>query len=292
MSKRNIFLLLLLAAVIIGVCIFFRTEKSDSNKIILYGNVDVRQFNVSFQVAGQIKKMYFEEGDYVAKGALMAELDDADYRLQVQQTESAVAKAASDLSYARATYEKYAALYERGAVAQITYENIEKSLKSAQASYDAAMTSKSIMLRQNDYSKLIALEDGVVTTRLQEPGMIVGKSSPVYALAKKDPVWVRAYISEKDLGNIYPGMEAQITFDAVSPETGKIRSYVGRIGYISPVSEFTPKHVQTVDLRSDLVYMIRVYIDKPDEFMRQGMPATVELNPGGTGGGSGSGSHR
>jgi HlyD family secretion protein len=95
---------------------------------------------------------------------------------------------------------------------------------------------------------------------------------------KSEPVWVRAYVNEKDLGNIAYGMKARILTDSKDPLTGKRREYSGRIGYISPVAEFTPKTVQTQDLRTDLVYRIRVYADEIDGFLRQGMPTTVKIN--------------
>jgi HlyD family secretion protein len=73
-------------------------------------------------------------------------------------------------------------------------------------------------------------------------------------------------------------MKAKVLTDSIDPQTGKKREYVGRIGYISPSAEFTPKTVQTEDLRTDLVYRVRVYIDQPDKFLRQGMPTTVKIN--------------
>ena len=73
-------------------------------------------------------------------------------------------------------------------------------------------------------------------------------------------------------------MPAQIITDSTDPQTGTRKTYQGHIGYISPVSEFTPKSVQTTDLRTDLVYMIRVYADNPDKFLRQGMTTTVLID--------------
>ena len=113
---------------------------------------------------------------------------------------------------------------------------------------------------------------------MAEPGTIVQKGTAIYTLSKPRPIWVRAYVSETDLGNIYEDMPAEIITDRTDPQTGIKRTYEGHIGYISPVSEFTPKSVQTTDLRTDLVYKIRVYVDNPDKFLRQGMPTTVTLD--------------
>ena len=121
-------------------------------------------------------------------------------------------------------------------------------------------------------TRLAAPADGVVLSRVREPGAIVGPSDIVYVLSLTRPVWVRAYVGEPQLGRIHPGMEVTVVTDSAP---GK--PYKGRIGFISPVAEFTPKSVETPDLRSDLVYRLRVIIDQPDDGLRQGMPVTVQL---------------
>ena len=83
---------------------------------------------------------------------------------------------------------------------------------------------------------------------------------------------MRAYVGETDLGRIRPGMAAEVTTDSAP---GKV--YHGQIGFISPVAEFTPKAVETRELRTDLVYRLRVIVDDPDQGLRQGMPVTVAL---------------
>ena len=123
--------------------------------------------------------------------------------------------------------------------------------------------------------------DGVIITRAVEPGAIVSSAvvnsgTTVYSLALNEPIWIRTYIDEPDLGRIYPGMKALIYTDA-NPN----KPYEGQIGFISPIAEFTPKEVQTRELRTDLVFRLRVIIDKPDKYLRQGMPVTVKLIDGG-----------
>jgi HlyD family secretion protein len=99
---------------------------------------------------------------------------------------------------------------------------------------------------------------------------------PVFTLALTNPVWVRTYVSETDLGKISPGMKAYATTDSF-PE----KRYEGWIGYISPTAEFTPKSVETREVRTHLVYQVRVYVCNPENELRLGMPATVivPLNP-------------
>lgn len=121
-------------------------------------------------------------------------------------------------------------------------------------------------------TKLYAPSAGVIQDRIMEPGDMVTPATPVFTLALDRPMWVRAYVPEPSLGKIIPGMEAQITTDSFP---GKI--YKGWIGYISPTAEFTPKNVETPDLRTRLVYQIRAFVCNPNNELRLGMPATVAL---------------
>jgi HlyD family secretion protein len=120
---------------------------------------------------------------------------------------------------------------------------------------------------------LIAPSDGFILTRAREPGAIAAAGETIFTLAVSSPVWVRAYVDEPELGRVGPGMAASVTTDSAP---GKI--YHGHVGFISPVAEFTPKTVETRELRTDLVYRLRVIVDNPDQGLRQGMPVTVTLD--------------
>jgi HlyD family secretion protein len=116
--------------------------------------------------------------------------------------------------------------------------------------------------------------DGTILTRIREPGSVVNIGEAVYTLSIKSPVWIRTYVTEPNLGKIYPSMKAEVITDSGG-------SYIGHIGFISPVAEFTPKNVESLELRVDLVYRLRVVVDDPDHFLKQGMPVTVKLKLGG-----------
>ncbi len=121
---------------------------------------------------------------------------------------------------------------------------------------------------------LFAPSDAVVLTRAVEPGAILSAGNTVYTLSLTRPVWVRAFVSETDLGRLAPGGEALVYTDAW-PD----KPYHGTIGYISPQAEFTPKNVETPDLRTSLVYRLRINIADADDGLRQGMPVTVKITP-------------
>jgi HlyD family secretion protein len=122
-------------------------------------------------------------------------------------------------------------------------------------------------------AELAAPADGIILTRARERGAIVQPGETVFTLTLARPVWVRTYVNERDLGLIRPDMPAQVTTDS---DPG--RAYPARVGFISPTAEFTPKTVETRELRTNLVYRLRVLVDKPDGGLRQGMPVTVAFD--------------
>lgn len=121
-------------------------------------------------------------------------------------------------------------------------------------------------------STLYAPLDTTVRSRLLQPGDMASAQVPVLALAINSPKWVRAYVNEVNLGKIKPGQQAYVTIDAYPNEKNP-----GHVGFISSVAEFTPKTVQTPDLRTNLVYEVRILVDDKENHLRLGMPATVSF---------------
>ncbi|KQY12737.1 secretion protein HlyD [Rhizobium sp. Root482] len=141
----------------------------------------------------------------------------------------------------------------------------EAQLQAAEAALASARTAL-------EDTELRAPNNGIVLSRVREKGAIVSPADSVLVLSLTEPVWVRTYIAEPDLGRIHPGMKALVTSDTRPDAPSE-----GTVGFISPVAEFTPKSVETPELRTDLVYRLRVVIDKPGKDLRQGMPVTVRF---------------
>lgn len=275
MKKKIIALILII--LIAGLSIFFyKTNKKDtSNELTLFGNIEIRQVDLSFQVSGLVSKLLKEEGDTVKKGELIAVMDESDYNANFKRAAAEVDRTIAIQKDATDKYNRYAPLGVDDTVSKQEVESLYNAQNKANADYKAAVANKDYLSNQLKYTKLYAPEDGIIMVRVIEPGSNVQKGQPVYTMAKTNPVWVRAYVNERDLGNIKYGQEVNVYTDTVNPQTGKKREYKGQIGYISPVAEFTPKTVQSTDTRTDLVYRIRVYINDIDEFLRQGMPVTI-----------------
>jgi HlyD family secretion protein len=119
---------------------------------------------------------------------------------------------------------------------------------------------------------LYAPNNGVIQDRILEPGDMASPQKSVFTLALTDPVWVRAYVAEPDLGKITLGMAAEVETDSYP---GK--RYPAWLGFISPTAEFTPKSVEVRQLRTRLVYQVRVFVKNPQDELRLGMPVTVHV---------------
>lgn len=147
-----------------------------------------------------------------------------------------------------------------------------EDIAQAEAQLEVSRAELALLRHQLSLYELKAPIDATVRSRLLEPGDMASPQRPVYALAITEPKWVRAYVPETGLGRIHSGMKASVTTDS-HPD----QAIPGRIGYISSVAEFTPKTVQTEELRTSLVYEVRVYVADPRNRLRLGMPATVRI---------------
>ena len=180
------------------------------------------------------------------------DIDDARSRLLVEQAQLKVKEKALNLIFEGPRKEDIAAA--------------EKRLDALQANLSL------LEIRLEDMI-LKAPTAGVIESRILEPGEMAGPTHPVFTLALTDPKWVRAYIPEPELGRIRLGMKASVMNDSFP---GK--SMDGWVGFISPVAEFTPRTVETEDLRTKLVYEARVFVHDDQDLLRLGMPVTVIID--------------
>jgi HlyD family secretion protein len=208
--------------------------------------------------------------------ALRATMRDADitYRRDVELRRSQVIPQQT-LDDAKAKLDEARGNYEAARQAWILavegprIEDIENA-RAALRAYEAALA---FAERELSDTKLYAHSEGVIEDRILEPGDMAAPNVPAFTMALTNPVWVRVYVPETYMGRIYLGMLASITTDSYP---GK--RFPGWVGYISPTAEFTPKNVETPELRTRLVYQARIYACNPQNELRLGMPATVTLS--------------
>ena len=116
--------------------------------------------------------------------------------------------------------------------------------------------------------------DGVVLTKSAEPGEVLAAGATVVTIGDLEHPWVRGYIRETDLGKVKLGQKVNLTTDSFRGKT-----YSGRITFISPEAEFTPKQIQTTEERVKLVYRIKIEVDNSSRELKSNMPvdAVIEL---------------
>jgi len=302
-------------------------EPAKPASLVLHGNVDIRQVELAFNASGRIARILVHEGDRVAQGQLLAELDTTRLaslvaqaqgqaatqvqvlaRLKAGSRPEEIAKAAADAEAARVdaqnadlAYRRQQDLVAQHFVAQQQADNARAAFEAARARLRSAEEAQHLVVlgpRKEDIAAaeatlaasratlavaerdlaeaaLVAPSAGIIQNRVLEAGDMASPQKTVLTLSLTDPIWVRAYLSEPDLGRVRIGSTATIRTDSF-PD----KRYRGWIGFISPSAEFTPKSVETREVRTSLVYQARVFVCAPTEELRLGMPATVEIAPG------------
>ena len=148
----------------------------------------------------------------------------------------------------------------------------EKEVGAAQAHVRAAEASLRLAEVQLDFTRLKAPFQGIIASRNIEPGEVVSPGQEVISIADLTVVDLKIFIDETEIGNVKPGRSVDVKIDSFP---NKI--YKGKITFISPEAEFTPKIIQTQKERVKLVYLVKVAIPNADLELKPGMPADAWL---------------
>ena len=326
MSRKRVAAAVLLVALAAAAGVWWHYNRAEKAQpyLTLYGNVDIRQVSLAFNVSGRIARVLAREGDRVQRGQILAELDTEQLRHAVAEAEARVAAqnqvvarleagsrpeeirqaraqveaARADAVNAEQNYRRLQSLAKQNFVSQQQADNAKYALDAARARQNAVEETLRLLLagsRREDIAaakatlaaqeaalalvrrnledgSLKAPQDAVVENRILEAGDMASPQQPVYTLALVKPIWVRTYVGESDLGKLRQGNVAYVMTDS---HPGK--RYRGWIGFISPTAEFTPKAVQTEEVRTSLVYQMRVFVCDAQGELRLGMPATVHV---------------
>jgi HlyD family secretion protein len=250
------------------------------------------------RLAPQVAKA---EADVATQQQVVNRLHNGNRPEEIAQARANVDAARADVVNARAQYERLRVLSDNSAGRALSRQDLdsakdavdvaEAKLKVSQKALELELAgprkedvaqaedqlraeeAQLALLRQQwKDAELLAPLDAVVRSRIVEPGEMASPQKAAFTLAITDPKWARAYVSETDLGALREGLKATVTVDAFPG-----RSFPGWVGFISPVAEFTPKSVETSELRSNLVYEVRVFVQDPANELRLGMPTTVHL---------------
>lgn len=239
------------------------------------------------------------EAVVASRQASLSRLEAGSRPQEILKARADLAAAQAKLDDAKASYSRTHDLYKRKVASRQEEDDARANLDTARALLRVAQETLKLSVegpRQEDIDEaravlkaeqaklllaqevlkdasLYAPSDGVIRNRILEPGDMATPQTPVFTLAMVNPVWVRGYVPESSLGKISEGMTAEVSTDSFP---GK--KYQGWIGFISPTAEFTPKNVETPELRTRLVYQLRVYVCNPEDELRLGMPATITIS--------------
>ncbi len=322
---KIILIAIAIAALIFGIWHYFSDSDQDDSTLTLYGNIDIRQVELTFHDPEHIAEMYVKEGDQVKKGQLLAiqDLDRFQYALEsaqakveaqrqiverlihgsrpeeIKKAEDDVKAAEAEVRFDKKEYDRLKKLVKRHLT---SVESVDRArfkleadrqklqalkeiyrlavigprtedISSAKAELKAEESALKLAKKIWEDGHLYAPSEGIIQDRIMEPGDMADYRTPVFTMALIDPVWARVYVPEKRLGQLKYGMPATISTDSYP---GKI--YQGWVGFISPTAEFTPKTVETPELRTSLVYQIRIFACNANNELRLGMPVTVNID--------------
>jgi HlyD family secretion protein len=325
MKTKWIFLILVLGILgVVALFLFKQSEKMKMKRLLVYGNIEATEVDMSFKIPGRVIHRSVDEGDFVKKGSEVATLEDEDLKRQaeearasvrvaearlrealtgsrsqeIKQAWASVEKARSERDQLKSDWERAEALFKEGVIPVQSREQASTSYQMALAAYKEAMEhydlvkegprkedidalkasleqAKALLnLRevQLSYANLTSPVSGVVLVKNIEPGEMVSAGTPVVTIADLNDVWLKAYISETDLGRVKYNQKVKVKTD-----TYPDKIYGGRISFISSEAEFTPKNIQTHEERVKLVYRIKVTLENPQMELKPGMPADGEI---------------
>ena len=250
-------------------------------------------------VSGTILGLTKEEGDMVKNQELLASIDVEKLVLQKGQlqaslaeidagriaAEAAIAQASDSLDNVQIRYKRIKELYSKGSATQQQFDDITTQLNVARSQLTAAKSqiplldakhaeveaTIAVLDRQISDGTVVSPMDARVVEKYVEIGEIAIQGGALYKIADPVNFWIKIYVAETDVDKFKLGQDVSVRVDA-SPEP-----FAGKVAWVSPEAEFTPKNVQTKQARAELVYAVKVTLENRNDILKIGMPAEVYL---------------
>lgn len=259
--KRPILPLLVVVLSLVGLTLYFdviRKREKETNIIEGSGTIEVTEIDVASKIMARIADVTVQEGDEVKKGDILV-------RLEGEELSAQEKSAIANYENALANYKRAKELYEAGSLSTRDFESISTAYQIAQANLDiASLSAKNSIIR--------APIDGFIVSRNLNPGEIAFPGAAILTMADLRHCWIKIYIPETKLGLVKIGQKAEIFVD-----TFPNKKYEGKVVFISPRAEFTPKTVQTKDERTKLMFAVKIDLPNPDLELKAGMPADAKI---------------
>lgn len=269
MNNRN--KIFLVACVVFILCFAgYKFFWNNSNEIILNGNVEIQDVNLAFRVSGRIDTIKVDEGDKVKCGDLLAFLDKDIFNAKLKFAKAQLNEASINLKNAEKNYKRDQGLFKNKSISEKLYDTSKTEYEVALAKLESAKATYEYMNIDLKDTNLKSPVDGIILTRNIEPGEMVSSGTVVFSIMPNNQTKIKTFASENVLSKIKYGDVVYVNIETM-PE----KKFVGHIGFISSEAEFTPKNIETKELRTNLMYRVRVIIDEPAPELKQGMPVTV-----------------
>jgi HlyD family secretion protein len=267
MAKKIFPLILVLA--IVGYFGFraWQKNQADKRENRFYSTAEVDELVVSAQVAGKIVELPAEEGKTVSPGDLLARIDNTPYQAQLNQAEAALAAVDANLEGLEDNLVRTDKLRKSGSATEMQYDTLKAQTQALRAQKRAAAAQVELARTQFSYTRVMAPVTGTVLRVDVNKGETAFPGSSLLALADLSVMDVKVFVPEPMLGKIRIDQKVEIFSDSFPG-----RPFPGRVAWISPEAEFTPKNIQTREERTRLVYQVKVRVPNPDGIFKIGMP--------------------
>lgn len=253
-----------------------KAENGSRKEDVAIAEATLEMFSVQIPAA----KNYYERNKKLAGSSAVSEQEtenaEASWKKLVAQEKLAQANLEKLQNGTRVEEKNAAKAQYLQTLASLEQVKTQKSQAEAQIEQSRASLAQAeavLAIRKQTLAdcELFAPCDGIIRSRLLDPGEMASPQLPAFTLAVVSPKWVRVYVEEPLLPRVKMGQKAKIQVDGLKTECD------GWVGFISPSAEFTPKNVETKDLRTSLVYEVRVFTDDPEDVLKLGMPVTVRI---------------
>jgi HlyD family secretion protein len=296
-----------------NVSIVESTGTIEATQVDIRSEVAGRILNLAFDEGDRVKpgdvlaaidheKMDLElqsaEGRLQEAQARLDQLQSGFRKEDVQKAQEALQEAEIFFDNAKREYERVQKLYTDKVAPESTRDSLETSYKSAHKRYErakqdnqmlqsgyriediaagqavreSAEAAVNLIKRRIKDATITSASKGIISERYVEPGELVSVGSVLFSIIDLQDMWIMAYVSEKNLGKVKIGQAAAVSVDSFPG-----RTFPGKVIYISPEAEFTPKNIQTKEERVKLVYGVKVQIKNDEELLKPGMPADVAI---------------
>jgi len=292
----NNFILYLSVAVLLSLTI--HCSQQNDQRLFGSGTLEATEVLVRSKSVGDIISMNFSEGDHIQMEAVIAQIDTEKLALQKLQLLAGLEELELNLLNARRAvtlaedqhqnidkkYIRLKALFEQQSITEQQLDDVDMALKAATTQLQNARTSLQalqakrkqieaqlqLLITQIQDATVKAPMAGVIIAKYVQKGEVVNAGTPIVNLADLENLWIRVYLTTNEVGRLKLGSSATLKMDAFPK-----KNFKGKVTWISPQAEFTPKNVQTKEARADLVYAVKVEIKNPQGELKIGMPADV-----------------